>query len=211
MKKRLFIALDMPTAPRVELARLCTGLPGARWTPASQMHLTLCFLGETEGSAFLDLREALADIRAEAFSLGLRGLGFFPPRGTPRVLWAGIKANPALLHLQARVLACVRRLGLPLEQRKFLPHITLARLSEASLPKLQGYLSTYALFSVPAFPMQSFCLYSSLLGRAGATHLVEAEYELGPACSATDPDRHKKSGLRTNTKTAESAGGDERN
>ena len=124
---------------------------------------------------------------------------------------SGIEANPALLHLQARVLACVRRLGLPLEQRKFLSHITLARLSEASLPKLQGYLSTYALFSVPAFPMQSFCLYSSLLGRAGATHLVEAEYELGPACSATDPDRNKKSGLRTNTKTAESAGGDERN
>ena len=50
MKKRLFIALDPPAQARDALSALCGGLPEARWTPAEQLHLTLCFIGETDGS-----------------------------------------------------------------------------------------------------------------------------------------------------------------
>ena len=89
MNKRLFIAIDPPQEVREQLAALCCGLPDARWTPVEQLHLTLCFIGEVSGDHFLDIREALAELHVPPFPLQLRGVGFFPPRGLPRVVWAG--------------------------------------------------------------------------------------------------------------------------
>ncbi|MDO5673732.1 MAG: RNA 2',3'-cyclic phosphodiesterase [bacterium] len=178
MKKRLFIALDPPEKTREELVTLCRGLPDCRWTPPEQLHLTLCFIGEADGTSFLDIREALQEIRAEPFSLRLEGLGLFPPRRAPRVLWAGVQANAALMQLERKVVNCVRRCGLTLEKRKFSPHITLARLQDGALPRLERYLGAHALFSAAPFVVDHFILYSSVLGRAGATHLAEADYAL---------------------------------
>ena len=180
MKKRLFIALDPPEKTREELATLCQGLPGCRWTPPGQLHLTLCFIGEAEGSTFLDVRDALEEIAAAPFSIQLEGLGLFPPRRAPRVLWAGVRANTALMQLERKVAGTVRRCGIVLEKRKFSPHITLARLQDGALPRLERYLGAHALFSSTPFMVNRFSLYSSVLGRNGATHLVEAEYTLQP-------------------------------
>ncbi len=178
MKKRLFIALDPPAQARDALSALCGGLPEARWTPAEQLHLTLCFIGETDGSTFLDIREALQDIEAVPFALKLQGLGVFPPRREPRVVWAGVEPNPALMALQRKLTTCLRHCGVILEKRKFAPHITLARLQNGVSPRLERYLGAHALFSAAPFMVTSFTLYSSVLGRSGATHLAEAEYGL---------------------------------
>ncbi|NLZ17399.1 MAG: RNA 2',3'-cyclic phosphodiesterase [Desulfobulbaceae bacterium] len=178
MNKRLFVALDPPALSKVELAGLCTGLPDVRWTVPEQLHLTLCFIGEIGGSAFLDIREALEEIAAPPFDLKLQGLGLFPPRRTPRVLWVGVAPNPALIALQRKVSACVRHCGIKMEKRKFTPHITLGRLQDGAMPRLERYLGAHALFSSASFAVEHFTLYSSVLGRSGATHLAEAEYAL---------------------------------
>lgn len=178
MSIRLFVALDPPQGARQELSALCCGLPGARWTPMEQLHLTLCFIGETDGTTFLDIRDALQEVRAPACTLALQGLGFFPPRREPRVLWAGVRADNALTLTQQRILTRLRRCGVQPETRKFTPHITLARLQEEARPRLQRYLQAHALFSGSPFTVRHFTLYSSVLGRSGATHLPEAEYAL---------------------------------
>lgn len=178
MKKRLFVALDPPEQSREELVALCQGLPDSRWTVPEQLHLTLCFIGETDGSSFLDIREALQEVTAAPFNLKLEGLGLFPPRRSPRVLWVGVQANAALNQLQRKIVNCVRGCGVILEKRKVTPHITLARLQEGALPRLERYLGAHALFSAAPFEVSHFTLYASVLGRNGATHLVEAEYAL---------------------------------
>ena len=178
MKKRLFVALDPPGRTKDELAALCQGLPDCRWTAPEQLHLTLCFIGEADGSTFLDIRDALQEITAAPFSLKLEGLGLFPPRRAPRVLWAGVQPNAALSQLQRKVVNCVRSCGVVLEKRKFAPHITLARLQDGALPRLERYLGAHALFSAEPFVVSCFTLYSSVLGRGGPTHLAEAEYAL---------------------------------
>ena len=178
MNKRLFVALDLPEAAKEELTALQGGLPEARWTPPEQLHLTLCFIGETDGTLFLDIRDALAEIAAPALELRLTGLGFFPPRQTPRVLWAGVAENPGLTRLQKQVATLLRHTGAELERRRFSPHITLARLGEGAQPRLQRYLGAHALFSGSPFAVEHFTLYSSILGRNGATHIPEAEYPL---------------------------------
>ncbi len=142
------------------------------------MHLTLCFIGEVDGSTFLDISEALVTITAEPFSLQLRGVGFFPPRGLPRVVWAGIEKSEPLMTLQRKITTRLFQLGVTLENRKFTPHLTLARLRETSPAKVGRYLEANGLFSSAPFVVERFLLYSSILGRKGASHLVEQEYVL---------------------------------
>ncbi|MGE4403825.1 MAG: RNA 2',3'-cyclic phosphodiesterase [Desulfobulbus sp.] len=178
MNKRLFVAIDPPLEIREQLRMLCCGLPNARWVAPEQFHLTLSFIGETEGSAFLDIREALAEISAPKFSLQLQGVGFFPPRGQPRVVWAGIERNELLQVLQRKIITRLFHLGLEPENRKFSPHITLARLQHTPTAKVGKYLENNGLFQTFPFLADHFTLYSSILGRKGATHLVERQYQL---------------------------------
>ena len=210
MQKRLFVALDLPDFVKTELAALCTGLPEVRWTPPEQLHLTLALIGEVDGSTFLDIREALAEIEAPVFSLTLSGLGFFPPRGAPRVLWAGVTDNPALKQVQKKLVSCLHRSGVTLEKRKFSPHITLARLNGASA-KLERWLAARSLLRLGPFPVENFALYSSILGRQGATHILEAEYSLADAPEAATKREHKKSDSNPKIEAAGCSGGDERN
>jgi len=178
MNKRLFVAIDPPVEVRDQLTRLCCGLPNARWTTPEQLHLTLSFIGEVDGSAFLDIREALAEISAPKITLQLQGVGFFPPRGNPRVVWAGIEKNESLQTLQRKITTRLFQLGLEPENRKFSPHITLARLKQTPAAKVGKYLENNGLFQSFPFVVNYFTLYSSILGRKGATHVVEQHYQL---------------------------------
>ena len=177
---RLFVAIDLPEPVREELTRISSGLPGARWTRPEQLHLTLRFIGEVDGGLFADIREELAGISAEPFSLQLDGLGVFPPRGRPRVIWAGLRRSKALLRLRNQIESALARVGIARETRKFSPHITLARLKTTPSARVGRFLEHHGLLASQPFPVDRFFLYSSQLGRNGAIHCIEAEYLLAP-------------------------------
>ena len=178
---RLFVAID-PSAPvRDALARLSHGVPGAKWLAPEQFHLTLRFIGEVDGGMLDEIAEALGDVEAPAFTLALDGVGHFPPRGAPRVLWAGVDDGAALGRLHDRIEARLRQLGVAPDRRGFAPHVTLARLKQAPLARVRDYLALNGGFVTEDFPVSEFQLYSSHLGAAGAVHRVEASYPLGGA------------------------------
>jgi 2'-5' RNA ligase len=178
MNQRLFVAIDPPTEIREQLAGICWGLPETKWIAPEQLHLTLCFLGEVSSDAFLDIQEALSEIKSAPFALRLQGVGFFPPRGQPRVLWAGIETSEPLAVLQRKMITRLFALGFEPENRKFAPHITLARLHEVPATKVGKYLAMHGLLSSSPFVVEKFLLYSSVLGRKGASHKIEQEYPL---------------------------------
>ena len=70
----------------------------------------------------------------EPVHLEFRGLGFFPNEKRPRVFWAGMEASPNLKTLAADIDQAVHRLGFPLEERPFTPHLTLARFQPPGIP-----------------------------------------------------------------------------
>jgi 2'-5' RNA ligase len=178
---RLFVAIDPPLGIRERLGALCTGLPGARWVEPEQLHLTLRFIGDVDGSELTSVREALAEVRAEALSMQLEGIGFFPPRGNPRVVWVGIRKNEHLLRLHNRIESVLVRAGLAPEDRKYSPHITLARLKNTPASRIGAYLAQYGLFSTEEFQANEFLLYSSVLNSKGARHYIEEGYPLDGA------------------------------
>ena len=100
---RLFVALGLPDTLRGELAAMCGGIPGARWVPEENLHLTLRFIGEVPGWQAQEVDEALAGIRAPGFDLTLRGVGTFGKNGRMASLWVGVEKFEPLLFLQAKV------------------------------------------------------------------------------------------------------------
>jgi 2'-5' RNA ligase len=175
---RLFVAIDLPPDIAAQVQGLCYGVPGARWVEAEQMHLTLRFIGEVDGGVFQDIKEGLGSIMTGGFAAQVKGLGVFPPRKTPKVLWAGIAPVEEVSGLRRRIDNVLLGLGLAPEGRKFSPHITLARLHDTPLARLGRFLADNSLFATPEFPVSEFHLYSSELTSKGAFHTIEASYSL---------------------------------
>jgi 2'-5' RNA ligase len=178
---RLFIAVDLPETIRDNLASMSFGIPGAKWTPPEQLHLTVRFIGEVDGALFREIKDALVGISYPPFSMQLRGVGFFPPRGAPRVLWAGVEKSEPLQVLKKKIDQMLFRAGVEPDARKFSPHITLARLKNSPVQKIANFLAGNGLFSQEPFQVDNFKLYSSILSSKGAYHKVEKVYSLSAA------------------------------
>jgi len=174
---RLFVGIELPAALRLRLSLLCTGLPGARWVDPGNLHLTLRFIGEVDEGMASDIDAALARIRAPRFEVILAGAGTFGG-DRPRLLWIGIEDNPTLLELQERVEAALRRAGVPPDTRRYSPHVTLARLKQPDLARVQGFLAGNALFRAPPVPVDRFSLIASYPTKSGAIYEDQADYPL---------------------------------
>lgn len=176
---RLFVALDLPWDLKERLSLLATGLPGARWVPTENHHLTLRFIGEVQPWRAEEIDHALAAIRAPGFPLALSGVGTFRRSGRTSALWVGAERSQPLDHLQAKVETALQRCGLEPERRRFAPHVTLARL-DGSVPeaKLAGYVQANNLFRSAPVQVGHFTLFSSRTGKEQAVYTPEVEYDL---------------------------------
>ena len=94
----------------------------------------------------------------------------------PRAIVAKVKADPALMDLQAEQERLLRRIGLEPETRKYTPHVTLARLRGVRQASVASYLSERGAFSAELFDAERFVLYSAREGSGGGPYVVEAAY-----------------------------------
>ena len=175
---RLFAALDFPPEIRERLAGLGGGVPGARWTEPGNLHLTLRFIGEVPEDTAADIDAALAEIEAPGFELVLDGVGMYGSSRNARILWVGVERSEALTHLQAKIESALVRCGLDPEERRFSPHVTLARLKEAPKERVGRFLEERGLFRAGPVRIGHFTLYRSLLGKGGAVYEALREYPL---------------------------------
>lgn len=134
---RAFVALELPGEARRaaldQVQPLRSRLPGLRWTAAESLHLTLRFLGDEVRPAEIErLAPALAEAAARCppGPARLAGLGLFPERGAPRVLWLGLALPEPFFELQAACERAARAAGFEAERRPFAPHLTLGRWRE---------------------------------------------------------------------------------
>jgi RNA 2',3'-cyclic 3'-phosphodiesterase len=122
VRQRLATAID----------RLRPHAADVAWVAASNLHVTLKFLGQVDETRLPALADGLGAALADrpAFELGVRGLGAFPSATRPRVLWAGLDDGGALAAVAERVERCCADLGVPRETRPFAGHVTLGRVRE---------------------------------------------------------------------------------
>ncbi|HEY6111869.1 MAG TPA: RNA 2',3'-cyclic phosphodiesterase [Chthoniobacterales bacterium] len=172
--KRLFVAIDVPDSIQRLLVDLDPRIRGVRWVDGGQMHLTLGFFERVPEDVDLRLREKLSAIEFKAFFLPILGLGKFPAKGPPKVVWVGVGAgHPHLFQIYKRVQEAAFQSGLEPEQRPFHPHVTLARCRDVPEGALRKFLNTNAALDMGIFRVESFHLYSSELTQTGPIHTRE--------------------------------------
>lgn len=175
---RLFTGLEVPHEVGFALSLKRGGLQGARWIDPDNYHITLRFIGDVDHTTANEVADALDRLSdSEAFSVRLSHLGWFGG-DKPRALYAGVDNNVALQRLQAAQERVLQRLGLAPEGRKFVPHVSLARLRGASGPELARFLAFSGQFMPMEFPVGRFVLFSSRDSVGGGPYLVEQSYPL---------------------------------
>ena len=174
---RLFTALEIPRDAALSLSLLRGGLPGARWIDVENYHLTLRFFGDVEGHVADEIADALDRVRRRSFQLTLSGVGAFGSK-KPHALWAGAMASPDLNALQGEIERIGQRLGLPADARKFMPHVTIARLRNVSPAEVAIYLSARGNFRTAPFRVSRFVLMSSKDSVGGGPYVVEEAWPL---------------------------------
>lgn len=175
---RLFVAIDLPGEIKATLSTLRGGIPEARWIAAENAHVTLAFIGEVQGPMMMDISLALGQIRYPAFDLDIEGVGVFGNNRRPRLLWAGVRPSPALRLLHQKVMTAVENVGAKPDERRFHPHITLARVHNSPYEKVRRFLTDHALFRAPTLPVTNFSLFSSHPTSSGSIYHEEVSYDL---------------------------------
>lgn len=178
---RLFIAIELPEEVKRILGRLRTDIPGARWVPMEQLHLTLSFLGEVDEITAKLLTEELASIDAPGFDLRFSGTGCFPNRRQPRVLWVGLEPEPLLSNLASLVRKAVLSCDIYQDERPFSAHITLARLKLPASREAGAFLDQPQNNELPTVAVREFILFQSLLTPQGAIHTPLKSFPLIPS------------------------------
>ncbi|CAH1658155.1 MULTISPECIES: RNA 2',3'-cyclic phosphodiesterase [unclassified Chelatococcus] len=174
---RLFSALSIPEDVAGALSLLRGGLPGARWMEPNDYHLTLRFIGDIDDAMARDIDETLAEIHRRPFDVTIEGLDSFGG-ARPRAIIARAAPAAPLMELQADLERRCRRAGLDPETRKFTPHVTLARLRDASPLDVADYLSTRSAPRSITFPVDHFVLMSARASVGGGPYITEAVYPL---------------------------------
>lgn len=192
---RLFAAIDLTdearaaiTAAREKIvASLGDRARGLRVVRPQYMHVTLAFAGQASdavGAAVVSRMEP--EIAQAPFELVFGGVGTFPPRGAPRILWLGVivGAGPAIA-LQAVVAARFAAAGAEQDQRPFQPHLTLGRWRDASgSGPVTGIVGNRPVASIV---VAGVTVYQSRLSSSGPTYIRLAHCRLTCLSSPSSP------------------------
>ena len=180
---RLFVAVEIDSAVAQRIADFSAELrrkamllaPGARmtWVHPEQIHVTVRFIGETDPAQAAAIAAVLQpELTVRTFDMILEGAGAFPPMGAPRVLWAGIGRADELSALEQEVSARLGECGVKREDRPYRPHLTLARVRDASGLRSKPLFEELAERRFGATPVEAITLFQSRTSPKGATYVA---------------------------------------
>jgi 2'-5' RNA ligase len=187
---RTFTAIDMPSTILLRLERLLSALrheAQIHWSPLDNLHITTKFIGQWPEERLPQLVDALSSLLpCEPFQVELKGLGWFPNRRSPRVLWVGVNGGEYLADLARRTDEKLQILGIQREDREFRPHLTLARIkTPVSLSKLRQRVEEMEAAELGAFPVSSFSLFRSDPGSNSSIYRKLHDFRFQAAMAAS--------------------------
>ncbi|MBN2240018.1 MAG: RNA 2',3'-cyclic phosphodiesterase [Dehalococcoidales bacterium] len=189
-KIRTFIAIEIPEGVKAQLDSIISSLQSkstasVKWVETGNIHLTLKFLGDIDVSLVGPVTEVLkeASKAVTPFMLEMNKLGVFPNPKRPRVAWAGLDGDIKQLNrLQQSIESDLESLGFERENRKFSPHLTIARVRDKASTVDQerfGNLITASVIEKKAFTVDSVNLMKSQLTRQGPIYTQLASIIIG--------------------------------
>jgi RNA 2',3'-cyclic 3'-phosphodiesterase len=167
---RLFFALWPDEEVRAQIHNFASSLslPNARLLPQHNTHVTLTFLGNVEPTTVTDLIDGAGEMAMQPFSLVLDGLAWWQK---PKIACLTPSSYPEQLpalanQLHALSLSC----GVPLQERAYQPHMTLARKVTSALPDISPQPISWNI--------KEFCLLESVAVDSGVKYQVKVSWPL---------------------------------
>lgn len=136
MKNRLFIAIEIPFSLQGRLCDTCRDIEercrNARVVKRGNLHITLHFLGDVDQGLFASVCDSLdrACVGIRPFEIRVDGIGVFGHERRPRLIWAGVEAEQQLKELHRAAGEGLSELGVRIDGREYMPHITLVRFKD---------------------------------------------------------------------------------
>lgn len=184
---RFFIALDLPEETKKELFKVQEKLrqliPEAKFTDPGKLHLTIAFIGE-EPPEFKEKLTEMIQTSASGippFTVTPSYIDGFPHLHTANILWVGVKGDiDKLYELRHHIKDGLSSLGLSVDQRRFVPHIAIAKMQKFRLKKSEEK-EIEKIMSENFSPIQisSVKLFESIPEHGFHTHNTLAEVRLG--------------------------------
>ncbi len=183
---RLFVAVPVSDSVKqyARMFRNELGMvrPDIKWVEYENYHLTLKFLGEVSEAILPGIIKqlSLAADNSPAFNLSAGGLGFFPNRTRPRVVWMGIKGEiDKAEFLGERVDAYLSAMGFD-KERDHRFHLTLGRIrSDSKLPELLKLVANMkSKDKLRSFKVDNFHLMNSDLTPNGPVYSILHTFRL---------------------------------
>ena len=178
---RLFLALPV-TAPQAvdALMGLQDDLRIGRLVEADQFHVTLAFLGDVDRPTAEELHASLSALALPPVEVRVRGVGYFGSRA-PRLVHAAVEATPPLDHLHRKVVQAARSAGIDVARRRFVPHVTLSRLTERAetLAPVAAFAARHGRFALDPWQAEEVVLFESHLRPGGPVYDDLVRYPLG--------------------------------
>ena len=184
---RSFLAFDLPLEIKDIVARVSGELRKStldlKWVKVDNIHLTVVFLGNVR---MVDLK-AIGDevqkvcLKTGSFDVSLVGMGVFPNRRNPWVLWLGLNGDlERMSHFRDALQNCLKPFGIKEEKRRFKPHLTLGRSRKSNKKNFQldEILSEYKDLASPVCSVEELILFKSDLKPGGAVYTKLASWPL---------------------------------
>jgi RNA 2',3'-cyclic 3'-phosphodiesterase len=183
---RAFIAVEIAAeiVNRIAAAidQLRPQVRGIRWVAPANIHLTVKFLGNIDESQIEPICQALTQALRPfpRCTINAKGIGAFPSVKRPRVLWVGLHGRQ-LISLAEKVTSVLAPLGFMLEERTFIPHLTVGRWRQGERAErtLEQALSKWRDFEFGPSPLDEVILFQSVLKPAGAIYTRLNVFALG--------------------------------
>jgi 2'-5' RNA ligase len=180
---RLFVAIDLSALVAAAALDLISQLqstaaafaPQSRitWMTIDRLHVTIRFIGQVDAGQTDAIRKALTPpLALDPFALTIAGVGTFPARGQPRVVWAGLTAGREQLSAVERLVTeRLAAVGVAPEDRPYSPHLTLARVRDAAGLRSAALVGGLRDRTVGTTPVDAITLFESRLSPEGPTYL----------------------------------------
>ncbi|MDE2444972.1 MAG: RNA 2',3'-cyclic phosphodiesterase [Alphaproteobacteria bacterium] len=174
---RLFTGLELPLLVAEDLAMMQGGILGARWIDPDSFHITIRFIGDIDQGLGREVALALDRMELKPFHIRLKGIDVFGGK-KPHAIIAHVEESLDLRRLQLAQERICQSLGLEPEPRKFIPHVTLARLRDPDPQALRSFIESHALYRSAEIRVERFVLFSSRPSRGGGPYAVEGSYAM---------------------------------
>ena len=146
-----------------------------KWVRDGNMHLTLKFIGHTPEASVEDINKTLQCVTEDfsSISLSIVGSGCFQRPERARTLWVGIAGEiDKLADFVDAINGSLEPFGFPIQERKFIPHVTLARIKypQKYTPDVTQFLNTT--FAELPMKISKVNLMSSQLFSKGVVYTI---------------------------------------